>query len=108
MDSNLTKYLNLYHNLSCSTQVTASEAAQLKDEVDALRESADRVSNYEATIESYKKRMEEFVDLKRQVKLLEEKNVEYVQRSIEHEEDSKKLTVLKSQLEIYKKQVNTY
>lgn len=52
--------------------------------------------------------MEEFVDLKRQVKLLEEKNVEYVQRSIEHEEDSKKLTMLKSQLEIYKKQVNLY
>lgn len=77
----------------------------MKDEVDALRESADRMSNYEATIESYKKRMEEYVDLKKQVKILEQKNVEYVQRSIEHEEDAKKCGVLKSQLEIYKKQV---
>lgn len=63
------------------------------------------MSNYEATIESYKKRMEEYVDLKKQVKILEQKNVEYVQRSIEHEEDTKKCAVLKSQLEIYKKQV---
>lgn len=86
-------------------QGAASETAHLKDEVDALRETADKVANYEATIESYKKRMEEFVDLKKQVRLLEKKNVEYVQRNIEYEEDAKKSNILKGQLDIYKKQV---
>lgn len=49
--------------------------------------------------------MEEYVDLKKQVKLLEDKTVEYVQQSIEHEQDLKKLNNVKSQLDIYKKQV---
>ncbi|XP_077292324.1 hook microtubule tethering protein isoform X2 [Arctopsyche grandis] len=97
--------ISLYAKIE-ELQIAASESAQLKDEVDALRESADRMSNYEATIESFKKKMEDYVDLKKQVKILEQKNVEYVQRSIEHEEDAKKCTVLKSQLEIYKKQVS--
>lgn len=39
----------------------------LKDELDALRETAAKAAALEATVASYKKRMEEHVDLRRQV-----------------------------------------
>ncbi len=42
-------------------QALADQARQWKDEVDILRETADKVEKYEATIESYKKKMEEQV-----------------------------------------------
>ncbi|GLG93634.1 Uncharacterized protein GBIM_00989 [Gryllus bimaculatus] len=86
-------------------QRMADEAQHLKDEIDVLRETADMVGKYEATIESYKKRLEEHGDLRRQLKILEEKNTDYVQQNMELEEEMKKNSVVKSQLELYKKQV---
>lgn len=86
-------------------QKMADEAQHLKDEIDVLRETADMVGKYEATIESYKKRLEEHGDLRRQLKILEEKNTDYVQQNMELEEEIKKNSVIKSQLELYKKQV---
>ena len=37
-----------------------------------------KVGKYEGIIETYKKKMEEMGDLKRQIKYLEEKNSEYI------------------------------
>lgn len=48
------------------------------------------MAKYEATINSYKKKLDDFGDLKRQVKTLEESNTDYIQRNIELEEDAKK------------------
>lgn len=86
-------------------QIAASETAALKDEVDALRETAAKAATLEATVASYKKRMEEHVDLRRQVKLLEHANTEHVQRAIEQEQAVSRATALRQQLDIYKKQV---
>ncbi|KAL4135120.1 hypothetical protein QTP88_006769 [Uroleucon formosanum] len=86
-------------------QETAGEARLLKDELDILRDTADRVEKYESTIQSYKKKLEELGDLKRQVKILETKNIAYIQQNMELEQEIKKSSVWKSQLEIYKKQV---
>ncbi|XP_060857133.1 protein Hook homolog 3-like isoform X1 [Metopolophium dirhodum] len=86
-------------------QETAGEARLLKDELDILRDTADRVEKYESTIQSYKKKLEELGDLKRQVKILESKNIAYIQQNMELEQEIKKSSVWKSQLEIYKKQV---
>ncbi|XP_049781741.1 protein Hook homolog 3-like [Schistocerca cancellata] len=86
-------------------QKMADEAQHLKDEVDILRETADMVGKYEATIESYKKRLEEVGDLRRQIKILEEKNTDYMQQNMELEEELRKSGTLKQQLEMYKKQV---
>ena len=47
--------------------MAAAENIALKDEVDALRETAAKAAALEATVASYKKRMEEHVDLRRQV-----------------------------------------
>ncbi|XP_025412848.1 protein Hook homolog 3-like [Sipha flava] len=86
-------------------QETAGEARLLKDELDILRDTADRVEKYESTIQSYKKKLEELGDLKRQVKILETKNIAYIQQNMELEQEIKKASVWKSQLEMYKKQV---
>ncbi|XP_050531116.1 protein Hook homolog 3-like isoform X2 [Daktulosphaira vitifoliae] len=86
-------------------QETAGEARLLKDELDILRDTADRVEKYELTLQSYKKKLEELGDLKRQVKVLETKNIAYIQQNMELEQEIKKSSVWKSQLEIYKKQV---
>nr|CAD7396008.1 unnamed protein product [Timema poppensis] len=85
-------------------QKTADEARHLKDEVDILRETAEKVVHYEATITSYKKKLEESGDLKRQVKILEDKNTYYMQQNLELEEEIKKSGTWKPQLEMYRKQ----
>lgn len=86
-------------------QKAADEANHLKDEVDALRETADKVAKYELTIESYKKKMEDMGDLKRQVKILEDKNLEYLQAKLDYEEETKRTTMLRSHLEACKQQL---
>jgi HOOK protein coiled-coil region len=45
------------------------------------------VAKYEATIETYKKRLEEMGDLKGQIKYLEEKNNEYIQKNLDLEDE---------------------
>lgn len=79
--------------------------AQLKDELDALREANDKLKVSEALIQTYKKKLEDAHDLKRQVKLLEDRNAEYVQQNLHQEENVKKLSALKGQVELYKKEI---
>lgn len=86
-------------------QKAADEANHLKDEVDALRETVDKVTKYELTIESYKKKMEDMGDLKRQVKILEDKNLEYLQAKLDYEEETKRTTMLRNHLEACKHQL---
>jgi phage shock protein A len=76
-------------------QQAADEARLLKDELDVAREAADQAAKYEATIETFKKKMEEFSDLRRQLKLLEDKNIEYMQMNMELEEVKKYKSNLK-------------
>ncbi|XP_066595335.1 protein Hook homolog 3 isoform X2 [Prorops nasuta] len=85
-------------------QKAADEANHLKDEVDALRETADKVTKYELTIESYKKKMEDLSDLRRQVKILEDKNMEYLQTKIDFEEEIKRNAMLRNHLDVCKQQ----
>jgi len=87
-------------------QKMADEARHLKDEVDILKETADKAAKYESTIASYTKKMEEFGHLKRQVKILEDKNSDYMQQNMELEEELKKSGTWKPQLELYKKQIS--
>ncbi|KAG7268480.1 hypothetical protein CRUP_037876 [Coryphaenoides rupestris] len=75
----------------------ADEAQSLKDEMD--------VSKLEGTVEYYKKKLEDLGVLRRQVKLLEEKNTMYMQSTVSLEEDLRKANAAKGQLETYKRQV---
>lgn len=86
-------------------QKAADEANHLKDEVDALRETTDKVTKYEIMIESYKKKMEDLIDLKRQMKILEDKNIEYLQTKLDYEEEAKRTIMLRNHLEVCKQQL---
>uniref|UniRef100_A0A3Q2Y2P7 Protein Hook homolog 3 n=1 Tax=Hippocampus comes TaxID=109280 RepID=A0A3Q2Y2P7_HIPCM len=83
----------------------ADEAQSLKDEMDVLRHSSDKVSKLEGTVEHYKKKLEDMGLLRRQTKLLEEKNTALMQTNIGLEEELRKANATKGQLETYKRQV---
>uniref|UniRef100_A0AAY4A4V4 Calponin-homology (CH) domain-containing protein n=1 Tax=Denticeps clupeoides TaxID=299321 RepID=A0AAY4A4V4_9TELE len=83
----------------------ADEAQSLKDEMDVLRHSSDKVSKLEGMVDSYKKKLEDLGDLRRQVKLLEEKNTVYMQNTVSLEEELRKANATRGQLETYKRQV---
>uniref|UniRef100_A0A3B3DYX9 Hook microtubule tethering protein 3 n=1 Tax=Oryzias melastigma TaxID=30732 RepID=A0A3B3DYX9_ORYME len=83
----------------------ADEAQSLKDEMDVLRHSSDKVSKLEGTVEHYKKKLEDMGLLRRQIKLLEEKNTVLMQSSVSLEEELRKANAAKGQLETYKRQV---
>ncbi|KAB5517668.1 hypothetical protein PHYPO_G00169900 [Pangasianodon hypophthalmus] len=84
----------------------AQEAQTLKDEMDILRHSSDRVSRLEALVETYKRKLEDLGDLRRQVRLLEEKNTVYMQRTCELEEELRRANAGRTQLDSYKRQVH--
>uniref|UniRef100_A0A8C2C9W7 Hook microtubule tethering protein 2 n=1 Tax=Cyprinus carpio TaxID=7962 RepID=A0A8C2C9W7_CYPCA len=86
----------------------AQEAQSLKDEMDILRHSSDRVSRLEAMVETYKRKLEDLGDLRRQVRLLEERNHVYMQRTCELEEELRRANAIRSQLDTYKRQVSEH
>ncbi|RWS10818.1 protein Hook 3-like protein [Dinothrombium tinctorium] len=86
-------------------QRKAKEARHLKDELDIHKHLSDKAEKYEQTIETYKKKLEEMADVKRQLKLLQEKNKEQLKSNLELEEEKKKSSNLKAQLDVYKKQL---
>ncbi|XP_047425428.1 protein Hook homolog 3 isoform X4 [Mugil cephalus] len=83
----------------------ADEAQTLKDEMDVLRHSSDKVSKLEGTVEHYKKKLEDMGLLRRQNKLLEEKNTVLMETNVSLEEELRKANATKGQLETYKRQV---
>jgi len=86
-------------------QKLASQSRGLKDELDILRDKSDKVEKYEAMIDTYKNKLGEMGDLKRQIKLLEDKNTEYMQTNMDLEEELGKASHRKPHMEVYKKQV---
>lgn len=86
-------------------QSTFAELAQLKDEVDVLRESSEKLKICEAQLATYKKKLEEHGDLKRQVKLLEERSAEYLRQNMHFEDEQKRQSGWKGQVEAYKREI---
>lgn len=68
------------------------------------RHSSDRVNQLEALVETYKRKLEDLGDLRRQVRLLEERNTVYMQRTCELEEELRRANAVRSQLDTYKRQ----
>lgn len=60
---------------------------------------------YEAQLATYKKKLEDYNDIKRQIKLLEERSAEHYQQNVQQEENLKKFASFKGQVELYKKQI---
>lgn len=72
----------------------------------ALRHSSDRVNQLEALVETYKRKLEDLGDLRRQVRLLEERNTVYMQRTCELEEELRRANAVRNQLDTYKRQAS--
>ncbi|XP_075249122.1 protein Hook homolog 3-like isoform X3 [Convolutriloba macropyga] len=83
----------------------AKHARQYKDEVDELRSEITKTAKLESQVETMKCKLEEMGDLKRQMKMLEEKNLSYMQNNLQLEEETKKLTTLRQQVENYRLQM---
>ncbi|XP_068449176.1 protein Hook homolog 1 isoform X3 [Clinocottus analis] len=83
----------------------AEESRALKDELDVLRNCSDRVVMLEASVDTYKRKLENLGDLKRQMKLLEENNMTYMHNTVSLEEELRKANAARAQLETYKRQV---
>ncbi|XP_022656926.1 protein Hook homolog 3-like isoform X3 [Varroa destructor] len=83
------------------------QLAALKDELDVLRHTNEQVGRYEASLEMYRKKMEEMSDLKKQLKLLEAKNADYLQANVRLEEELSRTATLKTQIEVYKKETHS-
>uniref|UniRef100_A0A673KZB3 Protein Hook homolog 3-like n=1 Tax=Sinocyclocheilus rhinocerous TaxID=307959 RepID=A0A673KZB3_9TELE len=81
------------------------ELMEVRGQNEDAEHSSDKVSKLEAQVEVYKKKLEDLGDLRRQVKLLEEKNTSYMQNTVTLEEDLRKANAARGQLETYKRQV---
>lgn len=57
-------------------------------------------------MESYKRKLEDLGDLRRQVRLLEERNTVYMQRTCELEEELRRANAVRSQLDTLKRQAS--
>ena len=81
------------------------KAELLKDELDVHRHTADKMSKYEHQLETYKQKLEELLDQRKQHKLMEEKNNELMQTNLRLESELKKANAMKLQIADYKKQM---
>uniref|UniRef100_A0A336MEW5 Protein hook n=1 Tax=Culicoides sonorensis TaxID=179676 RepID=A0A336MEW5_CULSO len=87
-------------------QHQGDEVSALKDEIDALRETNEKVKIYEQQLAVYKKKMDDFNDMKKQIKLLEERSAEYLKQNMQYEDDAKKYSGIKGQVDLYKKEID--
>jgi protein HOOK3 len=83
----------------------AQEHQNLKDEIDILKHTSDKVEKLESSIENYKIKLEEMADLKKQMKSQENNNAANLEKLFVMEEEVKKIATLKSQIDMYKKQI---
>ncbi|XP_049733000.1 protein Hook homolog 2 isoform X2 [Elephas maximus indicus] len=83
----------------------AQEAQALKDEMDELRQSSERAGQLEATLSGCRRRLGELMELRRQVRQLEERNAGHAERTRQLEEELRRAGSLRTQLEAQRRQV---
>ncbi|CRL02394.1 CLUMA_CG015308, isoform A [Clunio marinus] len=83
----------------------SSELSQMKDEFDILREASEKSKIYESQLTTYKKKLEDYNDLKRQLKQYEDRAADYLKQNLQYESEAKKQSGLKGQVELYKKEL---
>lgn len=83
-------------------QEQASQSKRLKDEVDELNYKLISTVKLEQQLESYKKKIEEIPDLRSQIKNLESQIDNHLQEKVSLEDENKRQTLYKNQLEKYK------
>ncbi len=84
---------------------TKQQNQSLQDEIDILQSKTLRLDKAEATIEKYKKKLEEAAGLRNHVQELEDKNAKYLDQVLELEDNLKNAGTYKVQIEEYKEKV---
>ncbi|GAM21526.1 hypothetical protein SAMD00019534_047010 [Acytostelium subglobosum LB1] len=83
----------------------ANENRDLRDEIDILREKVQNAEATEDKLRKYQHKVEEIAELKRQMKTLEENNDNYLNQILDLEEQVRKSSSFKTQLETTKQQL---
>jgi chromosome segregation ATPase len=83
----------------------AQDSQNLRDEIDILKHQSERAQVLETSIETYKIKLEEMADYRKQMKQLEDNNSKYFEKIIQLEDEIKKITMLKGQIDNYKRQI---
>lgn len=86
-------------------QIKAKETQYLQDELDVHKHSSDKIQKYEQKLDIYQKKIEEFANLKREYNQIEKKNVELMAKNLELEEELKKPSIFKQQIQDYKRKI---
>ncbi|ESO12947.1 hypothetical protein HELRODRAFT_62008, partial [Helobdella robusta] len=101
----LEKDLLLMQNKADSLSRLTEETRNMKDELDILRHTSDKVARYEMTISSLKKKIDDMDELRNQLKMTEDKNVKQQEKIFQLEEELKKSSSHRTQLEVQKRQM---
>ena len=99
------KEVAMLHSKIDELTKASSELSQIKDEVDILREASEKSKIYETQLATYKKKLEDYNDLKRQLKQYEDRSAEYLKQNLQYEDEAKRFSGLKGQMELYKKEL---
>ena len=75
-----------------------------RDELDRLRYLNEEVERFKSKEEVHRRKIEELKEAKRQLVAIEERNVLLTKRICELEDETKRLSLLKGQIDMYKKQ----
>ncbi|RIB03476.1 hook-related protein family [Gigaspora rosea] len=85
----------------------ADSAMILRDQVDELKHTVDKLKKSEAVCEKYRKKLEETADIRRTLKAMEQENRQLVERNQMVEDEYRKVAGYKSLMDTYKKQIDS-
>lgn len=83
----------------------AQEASSLRDQLDEMRQVAEKLAKAEATIEKYRKRADEASELRSKLKLLEDENRTLMERSGHVEDEYRRVADSSSLAENFKEEL---
>lgn len=81
------------------------DTQQLQDELDVHRHSADQLLEYEQKLETYRRKLEELADMRKEWKALETQNRQLIAANVDLEQQLARSQVLRQQTVEYKRQV---
>ncbi|CAI8020668.1 Probable RNA-binding protein 19 [Geodia barretti] len=98
LDSQTTDLLQKNREL----QVENEEISVLRDSLEEMKYMESKVKSYESMIHQYKKKIEDVQEMKKQLKAMNDKNMTYMQQNLDLEEELRRLSGLRSQIDMQK------
>ncbi|KJE95134.1 hypothetical protein CAOG_05617 [Capsaspora owczarzaki ATCC 30864] len=80
----------------------AADSKTMREEFEVLQHSAAKVTKLEASVENYKKKLEDMNDLKQRLKDADDRNNSFMQQQLDLEDERAKYNAIKGQMERYR------